>query len=157
MVRMFLLILTFLATACGCWGQRTLLMLQKRNKNKNAYYEPGDEIAFRIHGSKRKISGEILAINDSLIVLYGLEVRVDRISSLYIDEKTKWWLRFKLEQIGLLGGVGYFVLDLINNGEVDKQTLVVSGSLIGVGIVGRLLFGNRIKIQERTKLRVVNL
>jgi hypothetical protein len=62
-------------------------MLQKRNKNKNAYYKPGDEISFRLNGSKRKISGEILELKDSIIVFHGFQVRVDEISSLYIDKK----------------------------------------------------------------------
>lgn len=139
------------------FGQRTLLMLQKKNKNKNAYYKLGDEISFRIEGSKRKISGEILDLKDSVIVFHGFEVRVDEISSLYIDEKTKWWLRYKVEQIGLIAGGGYLVLDLINTGQFNKETLVISGSLIGVGLIGKLLIGNRIKIKGRTKLRILRL
>ena len=132
-------------------------MLQKKNKNKNAYYKPGDKISFRIKASKRKVSGEILDLKDSIVVFHGFEVRVDEISSLYIDEKTKWWLRYKVEQIGLIAGGGYLALDLINSGEINRETLVVSGTLIGVGLLGRLLIGNRIEIRGRTKLRILNL
>ena len=139
------------------FGQRTLLMLQKKNKNKNAYYQVGDEISFRVNGNKKKISGGILDLKDSIIVFHGFEVRVDEISSLYIDEKTKWWLRYKVEQIGLIAGGGYLVLDLINTGQFNKETLVISGSLIGVGLIGKLLIGNRIKIKGRTKLRILRL
>jgi hypothetical protein len=132
-------------------------MLQKKNKNKNAYYKLGDEISFRKNESKRKITGEILDLRDSIIVFHGFEVRVDEISSLYIDEKTKWWLRYKIEQIGLIAGVGYLTLDLINNGEIGRETLVISGTLIGVGLIGKLLIGNRIKIRGRTKLRILKI
>jgi hypothetical protein len=139
------------------FAQRTFLMLQKKNRNKNAYYKPGDKISFRINGSKRKISGEIQDLKDSVIVFRGFEVKVIEISSLYIDEKTKWWLRYKIEQIGLIGGAAYLALDLINNGQVDKETMAVSGTLISVGLLGRLLIGNRIKIKGRTKLRILKL
>lgn len=132
-------------------------MLQKKNKNKNAYYKPGDEISFRKKGSRRKITGEILDLRDSVIVFHGFEVRVHEISSLYIDEKTKWWLRYKIEQIGLIAGVGYMTLDLINNEEISRETLVISGTLIGVGLIGKLLIGNRIKIRGRTKLRILKI
>ena len=140
-----------------CFGQQTLLMLQKKNKNKNAYYKLVDEISFRLNGSKRKISGEILDLKDSVIVFHGFEVRVDEISSLYIDEKTKWWLRYKIEQLGLITGVGYLTLDFINSGQINREPLVISGALIGVGLIGKLLIGNRIKIRGRTKLRILKL
>ena len=133
------------------------MVLQKKNKNKNAYYKPGDEISFRKNGSKRKITREILDLRDSVIIFHGFEVQVDEISSLYIDEKTKWWLRYKIEQIGLIAGVGYLTLDFINNGEISRETLVISGTLIGVGLIGKLLIGNRIKIRGRAKLRILKL
>src|SRR5258705_243743 len=52
---------------------------------------------------------------------------------------------------------GYLTLDLINNGEISRETLVISGTLIGVGLIGKLLIGNRIKIRGRTKLRILKL
>ena len=139
------------------YGQRSILMLQTKNKNKTVYYKPGEVISFRVGESKRKISGEIIALKDSVIVFRGFEIRVDKISSLYIDEKTRWWLRFKIEQLGLLAGGGYLILDVINTGELNNETLVISGSLIAVGLIGKLLIGNRIKIKGRTRLRIVRL
>jgi len=132
-------------------------MLQKRNKNKNVYYKPGDEITFRLNGNKRKISGEIVDFKDSVIVFRGFEVRVNEISSLYIDEKTRWWLRYKIEQLSLIVGGGYLLLDIIKTGELNKNTLIVSGTLIGVGLIAKAIIGNRIKIKGRTKLRIVRV
>jgi len=132
-------------------------MLQKRNKNKNAYYKPGDEISFRVKGSKQKITGHILDIKDSVIMFQGFEVRVEEIASLYIDDKTKWWLRYKVEQIGLLVGGGYLAVDLINTGEVNRQTLIISGAFICAGLLGKLLIGNRIPIHGSTRLRILKL
>ena len=140
-----------------CVGQHTLLMLEKKSRNKNVYYRPGNKISFRVNEDKRRITGEILEFRDSTIVFRGFEVPVSEISSLYIDEKTKWWLRYKVQQLSLLAGGGYLLLDVINNGELSENTLMISGTLIGVGVVAKILIGNRIKIRGRTKLRIIRI
>lgn len=132
-------------------------MLQKRNKNKNVYYKKGEEVSFRVNDTKAKVTGEIVAIQDSVIVFKGFEVRVSEISSLYIDEKTRWWLRYKIEQLSLITGGGYLLLDIINTGELNNKTLIVSGTLIGAGLIARVLIGNRIKIRGRTRLRTLRV
>ena len=132
-------------------------MLQKKNKNKNAYYKPGDVISFRVTGDREKITSTILALRDSTIVFKGFEVGIKTISHLYIDEKTKWWLRFKLAQLTLMGGTAYLLLDVINTGELNADTLIVSGTIIGAGLLAKLLIGNTIKIRGKTKLRILNI
>lgn len=132
-------------------------MLQKKNRNKNVYYKPGDEISFRTIASNKKITGQIMELKDSIIVFKGFKLNVDEISSLYIDEKTRWWLRYKVQQLSLIAGGGYLLLNLINNGEISEDNLVISGTLIGVGLIAKFLIGNRIKIKGRTKLRIVRL
>jgi hypothetical protein len=75
--------------------QRSFLMLQKKNKNKNVFYEKGDIISFQVKGRRLKITGQIIDFKDSVIVFQGYELKVSEIKCLYIDEKTKWWLRYK--------------------------------------------------------------
>lgn len=132
-------------------------MLQKKNRNKNVYYKPGDEISFRTIASNKKITGQIMELKDSIIVFKGFKLNVCEISSLYIDEKTRWWLRYKVQQLSLIAGGGYLLLNLINNGEISEDDLIISGTLIGVGLIAKFLIGNRIKIKGRTKLRIVRL
>jgi hypothetical protein len=136
---------------------RSLLMLQKKNKNKNAYYEKGDVISFQIKGRKSKIKAEIIDFKDSVIVFQGYEVTIDQIKCLYIDEKTKWWLRYKIAQLSLITGTGYLALEALNTGKIDKSTLAVSGSIICVGLIAKLLISNKIKIRGRTKLKILTL
>lgn len=136
---------------------RTILMLEKRNKNKTVYYSVGDIISFKTKGRKSKITGEILDFKDSLLVFKGYEINVTDIKCLYIDEKTKWWLRFKIAQLSLIIGTGYLLIDAINTGELNKNTLAISGTIIGVGLIAKLLISNKIKIRGRTKLRILKL
>lgn len=140
-----------------CLGQRTLLMLQKKNKNKNVYYKAGDEISFRVSESKERITGQIYEFQDSVVVFKGFKVKVSEISSLYIDEKTRWWLRYKIEQIGFIAGGGYILLNIINEGDISKDVLIIGGTLIGVGLIAKLLIGNRIRIAGNTRLRIIRL
>lgn len=153
----FLLLLSLIGIGnCG-FGQRTFLMLQKQNKNKNVYYKVGDKISFRLNESRIKTTGEILELQDSVVVFKGFEVGIAEISSIYIDEKTRWWLRFKIEQLCLIAGGGYLLLDIINNGDLSENTLIISGTMIAAGIIAKVLIGNRVKIRSRTKLRIVKL
>lgn len=143
-----------LAVSVRCYGQ-DLLMLYKKNRNKNAYYKPGDDLSFRIKGNKSKITGEIIGFRDSTIVFRRFEADLDQISSIYIDEKTRWWLRYKVEQMCLLAGSGYLVLDVINHGHLSKETAIISGITIGVGLLARLIIGKRIKLKGKTKLKLI--
>jgi hypothetical protein len=114
-------------------------------------------ISFKIEGRKSKITGEIVELRDSIIVFRGYEVPIRQITCLYIDEKTKWWLRYKIAQLSLIAGTGYLALDVINTGELKKETLIVSGAVIGVGLLAKLLISNKIKIKGKTKLRILKL
>lgn len=157
MLRYFALWFLFLASSTNCFAQRNLLMLQKKNKNKTVYYKSGDVISFKIEGRKSKMTGEIVELKDSVVVFKGYEIPVSQITCLYIDEKTKWWLRYKLAQLSLIAGSGYLVLDAINTGELKKETLIVSGTVIGIGLLAKLLISNKIKIRGKTKLRILKL
>jgi len=131
-------------------------VLRKRNKHKNAYYEAGDKISFRIEGDKSKIAGRILDLKDSVIVFENFEVVVDKITWLYVDNKTGWWLRYKLAEFSFKGGGCALFLYLINSHIRYGGTLIIGGSLIGIGILAKLLIGNKIKIKGRTRLIILN-
>jgi hypothetical protein len=157
MFKYFALWLMLFISYTNCFSQRNLLMLQKKNKNKTVYYKAGDVISFKIIGNKFKTKGEIVELKDSVIVFKGYEVPISKIACLYIDEKTKWWLRYKIAQLSLIAGTGYLALDVINTGELKKETLIVSGTVIGVGLIAKLLISNKIKIRGKTKLRILKL
>ena len=98
-----------------------------------------------------------MALEDSLIVFHGFEVHVSQISSIYIDDKTKWWLRYKIEQLLLLGGSAYLLVDVINSKKLSSETAAISSVAIGGGLLAHFIIGNRIKLRGRTKLRILKL
>jgi hypothetical protein len=155
MIKLFYAFAWIFATTVTCFSQQNALMLQKKNSNKNVFYRVGDVISFNRKGDRSKITAKILDLKDSVIVFKGYEVHVKNITCLYIDHKTRWWLRFKAAQLLLLAGSGFLVLDVINTGELSKETLMISGVAIGAGLIAKVLIGNRIKINRRTKLRIL--
>jgi hypothetical protein len=154
MLRYFALGFLLFISLADCFSQRSLLMLQKKNKNKTVYYKAGDVISFKIIGNKFKTKGEIVELKDSVIVFKGYEVPINKIFCLYIDEKTRWWLRYKIAQLSLIAGTGYLGLDVINTGELKKETLIVSVTVIGVGLLGKAL--DKQQDQDKGKDKVEN-
>lgn len=143
---------TFRASA-----QHNVLLLEMPNPNKNAYYEVGDVLTFYLPGKRSRRTETILALEDSLIVFRGYTVPVSQITALHIDDKTRWWLRYKPAQLALIVGTGYILLDTVNNRELNEGTLVIGGSLIGLGLIFRLLIPNKIKIRRNTKLSILTV
>ncbi|MBL0743432.1 hypothetical protein [Chryseolinea lacunae] len=144
--------LILLLACSNAFGQH--LMLQKKNRNKNVYYDVGDEITYYTDRHS-KVTDTILAFEDSAIVFRGYKIHITKITALHIDEKTRWWLRYKPAQLLLLAGAGYLVLDVINNEEFNRQTLIISGTAIGTGLLLKLFIRNKIKIRRNTRLRVL--
>jgi hypothetical protein len=156
-MRKYLIAMLLVFSMLHGFGQKRMLMLQKKNKHKNVYYKTGDELSFYRKSDKSRITDKIMAIEDSALVFKGYTVPVSEITALHIDEKTRWWLRYKAAQILLIAGTGYLVIDSFNNHEVSKETLVISGSAIALGLLFKILIPNKIKIKRQTKLRIVKL
>ena len=148
-------LLTLFLAAYHASAQKSVLVLQMPNPNKNAYYEVGDQLTFYLPGKRSRRTETILGLEDSLIEFREYTVPVDQITALRIDDKTRWWLRYKPAQLALIAGTGYLVLDTVNNRELNEGTLAISGSLIGLGLIFRLLIPNKIRIQRKTKLRIL--
>ena len=146
--------MAFVGFNAVCWGQKLLF---HKNRNRQAMYKAGDVISFRVKGDNTKVTGQIRGFEDSLIVFPGFKINPQTITHLYVDDKTKVWyvLRYKYEKIFLIAGLGYPLLELINQGEVDDETLVVSGALITAGLLERWLIDDKIKIKGRRRLIIL--
>jgi hypothetical protein len=151
-------LLFFLLVVAGtnCYSQSVLMF--KKNNHRIAYYKTGDVISFRVRGDRSKITDQIRGFEDSVMVFLNYKVSPQEISDVYVDDKTRLWyiLRYKYERIFLIGGVGYLLIDVVNTGELNKETLIVSGSLIAAGLLAKLLISKRIKIKGKRRLWILN-
>jgi hypothetical protein len=138
------------------FGQNLLMF---KSGKHIAYYKAGDVLSFRIKGDPSKMTDEIRGFQDSLIVFKHNKVDVREITNVYLDKKSRMWYFFKYKYevlLPMLGGA-YLVLDVLNTGEVNKETLIISGSLIGAGLLARVLISKRYKIGGKRMLRILEV
>jgi hypothetical protein len=130
-----------------------------KNNRKDARYFSGDVLSFRIRGEDRKIMDQIKGFEDSLIVFQNYKINVNEITALYLDRKTRLWyfLKYKYEYVLPMLGGGYLLLDVLNSGELSRETAVIGASFIGAGLIARLLISKKLRIRGKRKLRIVNI
>jgi hypothetical protein len=151
----FPLVLVLIIFSSVCWGQKLLF---HKNRFRQALYKEGDVISFKVKDDRSKITAQIKGFKDSVIVFESFEVNPSRITHLYVDSKTKTWyiLRYKYEKIFLIAGLAYPLLELINQGQLDKETLMISGTLIAAGLLARWLIDDKIKIKGRRRMLIID-
>lgn len=149
------LLLFFTGLGHSCWSQARLTF--SKNWYRQAHYYVDDEISFRVKGNDNKITDLIRGFEDSLIVFHYHKIPVTDITHLYVDHKTIVWypLRYKYERLLLIGGAGYLALDLLNTGQLDEGTLIISGTAIGAGLLARWLIKDYHRIRGRKRLKIV--
>ena len=127
------------------------------SKHKEEIYSVGDVISFRMNGSDEKQSWEITGITDSTIVSGEKSIKPHEITHLYIDKKTRAFFafRYKYSKLFMYAGAGYFLLDVLNRGEVDKNTVIISGSLLGAAVLAKVLIKDYIKLKRPRKLVIL--
>jgi hypothetical protein len=153
-----LLILLIFSVSYSVVAQN-ILIVERPGTIKNYKYYTGDEIKLKTISTDAIISGTIIVISDSsLIINHHHEIMVDDITTIY---RNKWGFRF-LQYISLIGGMFYLGINTLNgviNSDdpiVPEETLIISGSMIGFGIVLTPLTTRRYKI-DKEKWRIVIL
>ena len=152
-VMYLLLLIMVLGPGTVCFGQK--LLFHNRG-NEDALYVVGDVIAFRLMGTRAKVTGKITGFEDSLVVFQDFKVNPKNVSHMYVDRKSKNWffMRYKYKRLlPILGGT-YLLADVINTGELNQGTLVLSGSLIGAGILARVLISEALPVTGKRRLLI---
>ena len=81
---MFIFLVSLFLFTTSCEAQKYLVLDSYRIVGfKRVRYAEGDQISFRLSGFKTKYSGEIFAINDSVIHLKGMDVPIKAIDRVY--------------------------------------------------------------------------
>jgi hypothetical protein len=130
----------------------------KKSKSKIAYYESGEVISFRLKGDRTRHTFQIEGFTDSTIVFRYHQIALREISHVYVDQKTRQWfaMRYKYEKLLLIAGFGYFMMDVINTGELSDETKWVSLSLIGAGIVAKFMVSDKFRIGGKKRLYLLD-
>lgn len=141
-------------------AQNYLLLLKKKGSPKNHKFRLGSDISLRSSIRDRKISGTIHLITDTTIIVnFNTEVNIKDISNVYRDRYF-----FKLfSSVLFIAGGGYFLLDGLNrtiNQQypiITQNTLIVTGSLIGVGFAFKLMDTRKYRIGKNWELQLLDL
>jgi hypothetical protein len=141
-------------------AQQRILLLKKKGNPKNYKYFLASEISLRNGFNDRKVTGQIHMITDtSIIVNYNIEVFIDQITWMY---RERYFFRL-LSPILMVAGGGYFILDGFNR-AINKQypiitenNMLISGVLIGVGLVIKPLGTKRYRIGKRWELQMLDM
>jgi hypothetical protein len=146
----------FFFVCLTCTAQRQYLLFHKNNM-REAQYFAGEVISFRIKDNDFKVTDQIKGFRDGRVLFDGYEVDPADFEVLYADHKTRVWFafRYKFVKLTMIAGAGYLALDVINTGRFDKNTMIISGSLIGAGLIGRLFIKERFKIKGEKKMVVI--
>ncbi len=156
MIKHLLTLGLFFFISLTCTAQRQYLLFHK-NARREAQYFAGEVIAFRIKDNDFKVTDQIKGFRDGLVLFDGYEVKPADFEVLYVDNKTRYWFTFPymFVRVTTIAGVGYLGLDVLNTGRFDKNTMIISGSLIGAGMIGRLFIRKRFKIKGQKKMVVI--
>lgn len=136
-MRVFVLCCFMLAFATAIFGQQQMVLLKRGDVV--ARFELGDNIKCKLRNGKVK-TGMAIRYTDSFILLRGDTIMFSDIYKIHAKGKRKADLRQKVGTVLMVGGVGYFAIDMVNTlffveGQrgMDEGVAITSGSLVATG------------------------
>ena len=138
------------------FGQN-VLMVEKIGTAKRFSYLVGDYINIKTKAKKLHLRNFLWSIEDSSIMIgTNYTVPFEDIKSV----RKEIYFPKLLSKITLIAGVGFITLDVINNLINGQQvfnptTLIIGGSLLGVGLVMIPLSQRNMNIGFKWKLKVI--
>jgi hypothetical protein len=152
-----LLTAAFLLTSLLSLAQTSLIFT--KGPYREVRYSMGDIITFKIKTHPEGITDQIIGFEDQTIRFRNYTVNVTEITHMYLDKKTKnwWFLKYKYGVLLIFTGTGYLLADWINTGEIQKETAIVSGSMIAGGLLLKVITSKWIKVKGKKKLAIVHI
>ena len=136
-----------------------ILLVEKPGKFKNYKYFVGDDIILKTFPNNQKHEGIIHEITDtSILINFSNEIMLKDINKVLRKRAGLPWLSLIVRTIG----VGYFMLDVVNNTinnepMVDQQTLMISGGLVAFSYAIVPLHNRHLKRGEKWRIKVLNM
>ena len=153
---LFLVVLVYIINS-EVGSCQKFLLLEKNNYHNQVYYYLGNGIRFKTF-EDRKVTGTIMDILDSSVIVNTDSILLKDIDIIY---KQRWF--FSLFSKGLeTAGIGYFLLETVNNIINGRKTIIAgpeiltSGILIGSGFLLSLLDERKCRIQKKWRLKVID-
>lgn len=152
----FLVIVSTLILLPNCYAQKRLLLSRIGSKNKITFHV-GNEIKLKTLGTDYYVGGIIKDFSDSLIHFERYDIHIDSIKE--IDIRGKHIKAFNVGQYGpsiMIAGAGYFIIDSVNQENINGRTALQSAGIAGLGYVLWLLREKKFKIRGRNKITIID-
>jgi hypothetical protein len=154
-----ILILLFLGI--GEVGAQKTLMVEKVGASRRYFYAAGDYIKLRTISEDTLLRGKLWSVNDSSLFVYGwrpFEVRLGDIGSVY----KQYYFPKKFGIYMTIGSAGIFAIiafnHMINNEQVfTPDMFIISGSMLGAGLISLSLSQKRCRTGMHWKIKVLDL
>jgi len=123
--------------AYATYGQQQLILLKRGEVV--ARFEQGDNIKCKLRNGKTK-AGMAIRYTEVSVILRGDTIMFSDIYKIYAKGKRKADFRQKVGTVLMIGGVGYFAIDMVNTllfvegqSGIDESVAITAGSLAAVG------------------------
>jgi hypothetical protein len=152
---LILVLFWFLVTS-ECFAARYLL-LTRLGKKGSIEFRDGDHLRYKLKGDDQFHRSLILGFSDSTIIFNSYQVPLRDIE--VIDIRKESFGGFQWAQLGFLGIISgglFLVIDSINN-DFSPQTGIISGSLVGSGVLLTQLKKRRFRPGKKNKMEIINI
>jgi hypothetical protein len=135
----------------AAFSQQQLVLLKRGEVV--ARFEQGDNIKCKLRNGKVK-AGMALRYTEVAVILRGDTIMFSDIYKIYAKGKRKADFRQKVGTVLMIGGVGYFAIDMVNTlffvegqSGIDEGVVVTAGSLAATGAALMLIRSPYMKVR----------
>jgi hypothetical protein len=157
-MRKLILLLVLFAAFSGAFAQKTLV-LEKIGTSTRYAFHLGDDVKIRTKKQNVIVKSYLWNLTDSSVTIGPrTTIPLSDISAVY----KHYYFQNLMTRILFYAGAGYFILDsfnnLINREQVFvPQTMIISGSLLGVSMAIIPLGQKKCRIGIRWKLKIMDI
>lgn len=131
------------------------LVLEKRGKVKRIRYYIGSEIQFKLKNDPTIYSPIIEDVRESSLIVFDTEIPLSEIEYVILNPRRP--LIKLLSRFFIIGGLGYFLIDLANNSfSTTKESVLISSSFAAAGLALKpLLVRRKLKLNKNRYLKTL--
>jgi len=158
-MKKLILVLIFLTTSAIILPAQKMIVLEKIGTQRRYGFHLGDNIKIQTLSKHQIVKSYLWALTDSTLTI-GPRTTIDAsdVGAVYKD----FHFPKLMTKFFFIGGAGYLILDSFNNlinkqRVINPQTLIISGSLIGVSLALIPFHQWKYKIGIRWKFKIMDI